>query len=211
MAALTGAALLLLKHANTAAYDWEPLEVPIAASAGEPRSGSFVAADTLAHDVLLIVDSTLPEEELEALLGRASAERLSVTWALSKDADPIARGSAQTAFYTSTGGRTVLGQLRRYLLGIPFHRDGGSFARAIGRVRTLAAERYTLTVFQQSLPVELVDARPRVGLRVGREVWERHTKGMAGVAYTGLGLIALSGLLFALWLLAWLRRASASR
>ena len=73
VAALTGAALLLLKHANTAAYDWEPLEVPIAASAGEPRSGSFVAADTLAHDVLLIVDSTLPEEELEALLGRRGA------------------------------------------------------------------------------------------------------------------------------------------
>ena len=63
----------------------------------------------------------------------------------------------------------MLGQLRRYLLGIPFHRDGGSFARAIGRVRTLAAERYTLTVFQQSLPVELVGratpCRPSRGVR----------------------------------------------
>ena len=194
--AVLGVAALALKAHNASTYEWEPFTMNVPGNDGESASATYLATSNQAHDVLLMVDSTMTESRLDAVLGYgADPGSLKLRWQIHEAGKPVALGSAEHPVYISTGGRSLIGRIRRWLMSVPFHRDGGSFARAVGRFRPQAGTRYQVDVERDHLPGAIDDARPRLVFRLGREVWLRHTRGMETLGRAGLVLTGLAGVL----------------
>ena len=195
LTSLLGGVALALKAHNTAAYQWEPFSIALPLRAGEISRAEFIADSDQTYDLLLMVDATLPESRLKALIGDLEpAEALDLRWQITLAEQRVAHGTAEARLYVSSGGRTTLGKLRRTLMSIPFHIDGGSYARAIGRIRSRAGQKLVISVERGDFPESLDSAHPRLVLRLAREVWLRHTRGMDTVAYAGFALFAISAM-----------------
>lgn len=205
---LLGLALVAARLLSTGAYDWKPVQVPLPLEAGGRADGSFVAEVDGAYEIALEFDAVLPETEMRALLGEPGATAL--TWTVSSDGEAVAQGNSEVLLYHSRGGRTFAGRMRRWLLGIPFHRDQGSLVQVVGRIRAATGQRYEISVEQGRLDPALQGSSPRLGAQLSREFWARHTKGTLTLGHYGLGLIGASGLLFVAWLAAAWRRGRAS-
>ncbi len=196
---LLGLSLLGVKALNTGAYAWKPVQIPLVM---EPRraSATFVAEADAVYEVTLEFDSALPESQMRKLLMVAGDQAAAkVSWTVSSQGKAIAGGGSSIHLYYSSGGRTFLGQIKRYVLGIPFHRGRGSLVQVIGRVPCKEGREYEIAVELRALDPALRTTSPRLGLQLSREFWARHTKGMAAFAHAGLILIGVSAVLFAAW------------
>ena len=200
-AALVGLSLLGVKALNSSAYVWKAVQIPLPMEPGRRASATFIAEVDAVYEVALEFDSVLPEEQLRRLLtvdgDQAAAD---VSWTVKSGGKTIAAGGSRVLLYHSTGGRTLLGQIKRQVLSNPFHREHGSFVQVIGRVPCKAGREYEIVVEKRALDPALRTTSPRLGMQLSREFWARHSKGMLAFAYAGLVLIGVSAVLFVAFL-----------
>lgn len=188
--AVIGTMLLATSAVHNARHVWKPLELPLPLEANERVTGTFMADVAAVHEIVLEVDSVLSEARMHDLLsGAEDYAGPDVRWDVSRDERLVAVGGSSDAVYLSTGGRTWPGRVRRWLLGIPFHAGGGSFARVVGRVPCDAGVTYTVGAVHGGIASELATGNARVVVQLSREFWTRHSAGMAAVAAAGAVLV----------------------
>lgn len=199
-ALILGMSLLGIKAMNTAAHNWKPVQLTLPAEPGQRAITTFVAELDQYYEIVLEFDSILPEVQLRKLLEEVrEPPSVDVAWWVAQDGKDLAAGNSGAILYTSSGGRSILGQLRRRVMSEPFHRGRGSFVQIIGRMRGEAGRSYQVTVEHRSLDPALDATSPRLGLQLSREFWMTHSQGMLAFAYAGLLLMGISGMFFLLW------------
>ena len=199
--AIIGVLLLAVKALNTGSYDWKPLEIPLSGEPGGQASVTFVPEQDSAHEVVLEFSSILPEPEMRRLLGAGGDHAATdLSWTISSGGQIAAAGGSRILLYYTTGGRTLLGQVKRYLLSIPFHRGTGSLAQVIGRFPSRPGGSTRSLSNCTAMNPALNGASPRFGLKLSRELWLQHEKDTIAFAHGGIVMIGLSALLFAVWL-----------
>ena len=197
---IVGLMLLSVKAINTAAHQWKPLEAPLPVETKGTVRATFVPDKSVIHEVVLEFDSVLPEAELRQLLEVDGDQTAAdVSWTISSEGQVVAAGGSRVHLYYSTGGRTLLGRIKRYLLSIPFHRDKGSFVQVIGRAPFEARRPYEIMIDLLSLDPALANSSPRLGLKLSRELWTRHEKNTGAFALGGLAMLGISAALSIVW------------
>ncbi len=187
-----GLALLGFKALGTYRIDWLAARTLLPAQSDAVVNAEFVAQVGGFHEVVIEYDSVLPERQLTERLTRTGDQAASdVSWTVTKDGQPFAAGGSNRLLYSSSGGRTGLGRIKRWLLSIPFHRDGASFIQVVGRFRASPDSRYALAAELRSIDPVFVKARARMAVRPGRELWNDHHGSTVAIAYAGLAFVAL--------------------
>ena len=206
-AALIGLVLLGVAFLNTGQYDWNPVRIPVPAASGGSAGGTFVAEIDGAYEVVLEFASVLPEPEMRALLKRDGEESAAdISWMVSQEGATVAAGGSRVHLYYSTGGRTLLGRIRRLLYSIPFHRERGSFVQVIGRFNSRAGMPYEISMERHALDDAVRETSPVLGLQLSREFWAQHSRGMQSFGTAGLIFLGLSAILFTAWFALLLRQ-----
>ena len=121
--ALMGIVLLGAKAVNTGQHVWQPLQFPLPLEPGRRASGTLLAELDQVYEVALEFDAVMPEEQLRALLSVAGDQAaVDATWTVTANGAVAASGTSGLHLYTTSGGRTLLGRIRRWVLSVPFHR-----------------------------------------------------------------------------------------
>jgi hypothetical protein len=198
LVALGCAGLLVNAYHNTK-YSLRPIRVPIAMMAGDVAQAEFVAELSAVHEVeLACLLSDAPQDVRTALRTRDTASRLDVEWSVVESDQVIAEGNCRDYLYITTPG--LLRRLHDAVLcaSQDFNVLPDHGARGVGRFHAEAGKRYTVRAEVGSTLAQFNSVNPVLGVRLDRLFWRRHTQQTAVLAYVGLAVCGIAGVLLAI-------------
>lgn len=204
---LLGIAILIANSFYIYQQQWNPLQLTVPFQEDAKNQGKFVAQLKQRYEVELEFSATLPEKELIALLTKEQGiPSFAIHWQVFSKEKLIAQGNSDNRLYYSTGGRSLLGKIKRLVLGNPFHLGKGSVIRGIGQFNADEGQSYAVQLTVNKVNQRLNVTHPQLNIRPSRLFWQRYSKHRLLLAYTGCALLVLGGGLFVIGILLKLRR-----
>lgn len=198
---LLGSGLVAWNYQHNNRYDWQPVSLPLAMTAGAVAEAGFVADADTAYE-LEIRFADLPRDLAKKFVTvREQPSPLDIEWTVSDESGVVASGDCRRFLYTRQIRKDGFTRVRNAASNHPSQIvEVGErfFARGVASFKARAGATYSIGVRVNTSPAELSTFRPVFGARVNRVFADRHYRSLSIAYQGGLAMIGLA-LLLLVW------------